>query len=135
MILSYPTYKKFTGYHDCAPRALCKIIPELIYDEVYSAFLHSSDVWPSHGVSNKDMNIALDYLNLKDKFEYKEYIEEKPEKQIRHFIRKKNQTFILLIYGHYTVVKGSKILDDIRIFKKYRKIKRLKVYYSWELLL
>ena len=119
----------FNGQHDCGPRALCQILPHLKQDSVKEAFLYSSKLWPYGGVTNKDFNIALRYLRIINLFEYKGY-EETCMPVANDFRNKKNDTFILLIYGHYTVVRKGKIIDR-RVLAK--NISKEQVYCSWKL--
>ena len=125
--------KMFNGYHDCGPRALCKVLTHLKHEDVKKAFLHSTDSWPHGPVNNREMNIAMRHLKVYERFEYKEYIKE-TKKYIDDFTKQKNTTFIILIYGHYMAVNNRIILDDAELLFNNKPIGSISVYDSWKLL-
>ena len=119
--------KELSGKHDCGPRALFVVLPGLALDEIVDAFMHSCDWWPYRGVTNKEYNIALSYLNLKDCFEYVV-----PEKMTITELRKhKSETYIVLIYGHYTVIRAGRVVD---ISPYPKEASKSKVYCYWKLI-
>ncbi len=125
--------KMFHGEHDCGPIALCKVFPHLKYGKVREAFLYSTKLWPSGPVSNKDMNIALRYLNIYERFEYQAHLIGK-KKKIIHFTKQQDTTFILLFKWHYTVVSNCKILEDTEFFFRNKPVGSIRVFNSWKLL-
>lgn len=93
--------------HDCGLRALSTVLPELAINDIVAAFMHSCEWWPHRGVTNKEYNIALSYLNVKDKFEYVV-----PEGLTISDLQRDNlETYIVLLYGHYTVVCSGCVVD------------------------
>lgn len=62
--------KKLQGEHDCALRALYMTLPSVSVESLIDAFTNCCEWWPYRGVSNKEFNIVLASLKIKDKFEY-----------------------------------------------------------------
>lgn len=101
--------KEIRGQHDCALRALHVTLPDLSVAEMITAFNDCCGWWPHEGVYNKEFNIVLAYLKVKDKFHYvaSESI------TLGHLLNRKKDTFIVLMHGHYTVVSKGFVLDDV----------------------
>ena len=98
-------------------------MPDLEQEQVVDAFKKCCNLYPYEGVTNKEFNIALRYLEIFDKFEYND----SDGLVVKNFLNRKKQIFILLIYGHFTVVAKGKVLDAMRISEN------SKVYCSWKL--
>lgn len=113
----------FDGKHDCSIRSLLLVMPELNGQEVKNAFVHCSQWYPYGAVTNKEFNMALRFLGIFDKFEY----DEPQDKDVRDFIEGRESTHIILVYGHYTVASGGRIVDFFPILND------RKVYCSWSL--
>ena len=112
----------FYGMHGCGPNALVGVCPKLKHEDVTYAFKHSSRLWPYGGVSNREFNIALRVLKIRDSFRYKE----EKRAMIKDFIARNNETFILLLDNHFTIVKKGVIEDTCNMQKERR------VYHSWK---
>ncbi len=117
---------RFQGKHDCALVALAKIFPDFPSDQMIQGFSNCCDRWPYAGVTNKEFNITLRHLELFDKFEY----DDSDDMIVSHFLIKEADVFILLIYGHFTVVKHGKVFDT----RVYTNIHSANVYCSWRLI-
>lgn len=112
--------------NSCALVALARVCPSLSYEQISDAFYNCCKQWPQAGVTHKEFNIILRYLNIFDKFLYSE------EKLPFHcYINNKNSIYILLIPGHFTVFHNNKIYDNYG----YSNLpKNTIVYCSWYLL-
>ena len=117
--------KNIQGKHDCALRALYIMLPDTPIEGMINAFTNCCEWWPYRGVSNKEFNIALASLKIKDRFEYAD-----PEAiTLGHLLKRKKDIFIALVYGHYTVVSRGVVLDK---HADYYGAKQ-KVYCYWRL--
>ena len=118
--------KEIQGKHDCALRALYITLPSTSFEGMISAFTNCCEWWPYRGVSNKEFNIALASLKIKDRFEYAA-----PESTtLGQLLKRKKDTFIALVYGHYTVVSKGIVLDK---YADYYDSAKQKVYCYWRL--
>ena len=114
------------GKHDCALRALYITLPSTSVEDMISTFTNCCEWWPYRGVSNKEFNIALASLKIKDSFEYIA-----PESiMLGQLLKRKKDTFIVLVYGHYTVISSGIILDK---YADYYDRTQQKVYCCWRL--
>ncbi len=109
------------GPHDCGLRALHTVLPEISVKKMIDGFTHCCEWWPYKGISNKEFNITLSYLKIKDRFEYTS----NKVLKIGDLKDHKNDTFIVLIYGHYTVVRNGKSLEFYS--------KQTKIFCCWRL--
>lgn len=102
------TYRSdgFGGAHDCGPRALLTVMPTLSHERIREAFNNCSDKWPYGGITNVEFTTALRYLDVFDLFSYNA----EDDLKISDFLDN-NKFSVLLIHGHFTVVKDSKIYD------------------------
>lgn len=114
------------GKHNCAPMALAEVMPNLSADRILQGFSECCDKWPYGGVTNKEFNITLRHLDLFEKFKY----DDSDKRIMKHFLCRRNEVFILLILGHFTVVRNGKIYDNVI----YTKCINDKVYCSWRLI-
>ena len=117
-----------TGEHNCALVALAKVMPDLSPDQIIQGFSDCCYRWPYGGVTNKEFNITLRYLGLYNKFEY----DGSDEMMLDNFLvrSKRKDVFILLLHGHFTVVKYGKVHDN----SFYANLGDAKVYCSWRLI-
>ena len=115
--------KYIAGSHTCAPNALLAVMPKLGENEVDSAFVFCCEDYPYGGVTNSEFSAVLGYLKIKEKFEYND----KDGKFLKDFLRDKESIYILLVWGHFTVIKNGKVHD----FIKQKPSKR--VFCSWRL--
>ncbi len=89
------------GSHDCGLRALHIVLPSISIEKMKDAFTNCCEWWPYKGISNKEFNISLSYLKIKNKFDYVA-----PQStSLSDLMYCKKDIFIALIHGHYTVVK------------------------------
>lgn len=117
---------KIQGEHDCALRSLYVTLPNTSVESMIRAFTNCCEWWPYRGVSNKEFNIVLASLKIKDKFEYAA-----PESTtLGQLLKRKKDTFIALVYGHYTVVSKGIVLDK---YADYYDSSKQKVYCYWRL--
>lgn len=113
------------GLHDCGLRALHIVLPNLSIKGMKEAFSGCCQQWPYKGISNKEFNITLACLKIKDKFDYVA-----PEKSnLSDIMSYKKDVFIVLIYGHYIVIKNGICVEDIYNYKS----NKTKVYCYWRL--
>ena len=99
--------KEIGGPHDCALRALHLVCPDVPIEEMKNSFNFCCDNWPYGGVSNKELNISISNLGLKDGFQYCD----DDGLTLMDLVKMKRNIYIALIYGHYTVVYKGKIID------------------------
>lgn len=114
--------------HNCGPVALAKVLPDLPAKRIMDGFSDCCDKWPFGGVTNKEFNITLRYLNVLSQFEYID----SDDMQLKDFLAQKNDIFILLVYKHFTVVKYGKIDDGY--FYEHHCSPKDEVYCAWKLL-
>lgn len=110
--------------HSCALVALSKVMPELSYNEIEEAFFNCCDVWPRGGVTNKEFNVVLRYLDVFKQFQYLD-----DDKKIQSMIKNNNHKIILLIPGHFTVLHKNRIYDGYGYEGNI--IKDTEVYCAW----
>ena len=117
----------FSNPHDCGPRALLSAIPELPHSKIKDAFMQCTDKWPNGGVTNVEFNVALRYMKIFDRFKYND-----ADGQVMgDFLVDETGTYILLIHGHFTTIKGNKIYDSLAYTNPNPK---QVVYCSWQLI-
>ena len=88
--------------HNCALKALNDLGFSIKNDKLYESFILCCNDWPHRGVSNKEFNIACDYLEIKNQLKYVDVsnddsfsIKKLPDGKI-----------IALISGHYVSVQN-----------------------------
>ena len=105
------------GVHDCGLRALYMVLPHLSILKMKKAFGSCCEWWPYRGISNKEFNITLSHLKVRDQFDY---ISCDDNTNIGDLINHKENTFIALIWGHYIVInKGiclERLPEDTKIY-------------------
>lgn len=111
--------------HSCGPVALARVMPDLSDGQIIKAFNLCCEEWPYGGVSNKEFNITLRHLKIFDRFEY----DDRDGMTAGDFTARKRDTFIILIYGHYTVVENGEIRDSYSDYCAYSDNED--VYCSW----
>ena len=97
----------FNGPHDCSVRSLLLVMPELDYEEVRKNFLNCTDKYPYGSVTTRDFNIVLRVMKIFDKFEHGKA----NGKTIWDFADDRENTYILLLEGHFTIVSDGKVVD------------------------
>ncbi len=117
--------EEIQGSHDCALRALHIVCPETSIESMKNSFNLCCENWPYAGVTNKEFNISINHLKVKDKFQY--YDDDNIT--LKHLLKKKDAIFIALIYGHFTVVYKGSIIDDYTNYDSNQE-----VYCYWQLL-
>jgi len=118
--------KKFgDGPHDCALVALHTVAPNISEDEIIDAFMYCAENWPYAGITNKEFNIAMKYLNLEVKYD------DSDGQTVSSITQKKIRKCVALVHGHYIAVKKGKIIGkDANTYKN----SNTKVYCSWNFL-
>ncbi len=117
----------WNGLHDCAPSSLCCVLPVLEREHTRQAFIFCCAKWPDGGVTNKEFNIVLRYLDLQGKFEYCD----SEEMTLSDFLVDQENVYILLLYGHFTVIRKG-VIDDLYPFPYSEKST---VFCYWKLLI
>ena len=121
--ISYP--KEIQGFHDCGPRALYTVLPNIPIKEMVNAFTNCCDRWPYGGISNKEFNITLSHLRIKNKFQYFA-----PESlTLNKLIEQNKDIFIALVFGHYVVVQKGNCIEKHYSLNPHK----TKVYCYWKL--
>lgn len=110
--------------HTCAPIALHIMLPTIPESKLLDAFYHCCEEWPNAGVTNKEFNIVIKYLDIHNL----KYIGRGTT--IHHLLKQKKEKFIALIYGHYLVISYGKIIDSYNSSFN----KNTKVYCYWVLI-
>lgn len=125
-----PQLQKWDGLHDCAPSALTRVVPALSFQSIRKAFSLCCGRWPNAGVTNKEFNIVLRYLELFERFEYTE----PQDALLNDYLVDKNTTHILLLWGHFTVTKNGQVIEPVKqLFFRYPP-DEIKVICAWRLL-
>ncbi len=127
--ISKPSYEKIPkeiqGSHDCALQALHVVCPEISVKSMRNSFNLCCDHWPHQGVTNKEFNISINHLEVRNRFQYCD----DDSIVLNHLLQKKNAIFIALIYGHFTVIHKGRIIDDYTNYDSNQK-----VYCYWHLI-
>ena len=125
---SFVDYRLRAGEHNCALVALAEVMPDISSDAIIQGFSDCCDKWPYAGVTNKEFNITLRHLGRYNQFEY----DDSANMVLGDFLAnsKRKDIFILLLYGHFAVIKHGKVIDTIF----YKRARGDKVYCSWHLL-
>ena len=113
-----PDENNFNGLHDCGPRALMTVLPDLQRDKVEAAFKDCSDEWPYGGVTNVEFTTVLRHLNLFELFTY----HAGDNLKLSDFTQEDNKFAVLLITGHFTVIKNGKIFDTPNAYRSLAEI-------------
>ncbi len=110
--------------HNCALVALHFVLSDISEKKILEAFYNCCDKWPRGGVTHKEFNIVLRYLNIYEKFQYHD-----SNAKISNF-QNINSPIILLIPGHFTTIYKNQIYD----LSCYNLPPETHVYRAWELL-
>ena len=109
------------GVHDCALTSLYWAAPSLSESVIREAFLFCADEWPYAGVTNKEFQIALKFLNLKTRYcSDTETLETLLEKEPVRCVA-------LLPYHYIAIVDGKIVGKDTRLIQHDNAI----VYCHW----
>ena len=92
----------FSGLHDCGPRALIRVVPELRETQILEAFLLCSEKWPHGGVSNKEFEIALKYLKVKHHYN-------STQETLQDLLDRKPSRCVALLWGHFIAIRDGKV--------------------------
>ena len=111
--------------HSCALVAFAQAFPHFQASQIVVAFGQCCEKWPNDGVENVDFNIVARHLDVFNKLKY----DDTSGRKIADF-RHRRKTYIILIYGHYTVMCNGKIID----YYNNRISNDNEVYASWEVL-
>ena len=124
----------FNGKHDCSIRSLLLVMPELDYERVRRVFEQCTQWYPYGAVTNNEFNMVLRTLGIFDKFEYGILDDEESseDKTAWDFIEDKENTYIILFYGHFTVIDNGRIVDFFPV-NLTNAMRERKVYRYWML--
>ncbi len=111
--------------NNCALIALHLLFPKIPEDKILDAFYHCCEKWPNEGVTNKEFNIALKFLNLDKKVCY-----HGNETIVQLLLAHKDRAFISLVHGHFLVISFGRILEFFSCY--WTNCKEAKVYCYWE---
>ena len=118
-----PSYNKdIQGSHDCALRALHMVCPDISIESMQHSFNICCNNWPYAGITNKEFNISISNLKIKDRFQYYD----NDNIILKHLLRNKEHIFIALIYGHYTVIYKGKATEYSSPYEE--------IYCYWQLI-
>ena len=90
--------------HNCALIALHIISPETSESKILEAFYHCCEQWPNGGVTNREFNIVLKFLNI-DTLSYCD------KESTLQSLLEKDKKFIALVHGHYLAISNKNILE------------------------
>lgn len=101
--------EKFSGPHDCGPKSLLLIAPELDPEKVWRAFSLSSENWPYGGVTNREFSIAIRLLAGEGDFSREnEYRSE--DESLADLLSRKPARCVALLNGHFIAVLDGGIV-------------------------
>lgn len=92
-----------TGDHDCAPLSLYWAAPWIPECRIYDAFLACAENWPYGGVTNKEFQIALKYLEIECFYSAK-------SESLGKLLARKPSRCVCLLHGHFIAVIRGKIV-------------------------
>ena len=110
--------------HICGPIALHIVFPNIPESKILDAFYHCCNEWPNGGVTNKEFNIVIKYLGIKNL----KYFNKRTT--IGLLLRQKKELVIALVYGHYLAISYGQILEFYDI--SWKNNLKEKVYCYWQ---
>ena len=111
----------FNGMHDCGPKALLRVSPELEEDKVKEAFTLCSEKWPYGGLNNKEFEIAVKYLDVKHRYSH-------TEETLQDVLDRKPDRCVALLNGHFIAILDGEVAGREILFGSPSKTK---VFCSW----
>ena len=91
------------GRHDCAPASLYRVVPWIREDRIIEAFQYCTDAWPYAGVTNKEFQIAVKYLEVDAHYSGE-------EETVGSLLDRRPARCIALVPYHYIGIISGKIL-------------------------
>jgi len=119
--------KPFSGKHDCGPRSLLKVAPELDPEEVREAFVLSSENWPYGGVTNREFAISMRFLSMNGKLSRKyEYRSE--TESLADLLNRNPARCVALLKRHFIAILDGEVVGRELLLKPHEKTE---VVCSW----
>ena len=91
------------GDHDCAPASLYWAAPWIPESRITEAFLFCAENWPYGGVTNKEFQIALEYLGTGSDYSA-------DSKTLGELLAEKPGRCVALLHGHFIAIINGKIV-------------------------
>ena len=98
----------FCGPHDCGPRALSRVVPELRREQIQSAFVLCSEKWPHGGVSNKEFEMTMKYLQIRHRYSGE-------QETLQDLLDRNPHRCVALLWGHFVAIRDGKIVGRERL--------------------
>ena len=92
----------FRSMHDCGPRALLRVVPELQETQIRDAFTLCSEKWPYGGVCNKEFEIAVKHLGVEHRYNHS-------EETLQDLLDRKPHRCVALLDGHFVAIKDGEL--------------------------
>ena len=98
-----------TGDHDCALDSLYWAAPWIPEIRIIEAFEFCTDDWPYGGVTNKEFQIALKYLNAESHYSY-------DTETLGALLARQPDRCVALLHGHFIAIVNGKVVGrDARL--------------------
>ncbi len=96
------------GDHDCGPISLYWTTPWIPESRISDAFLFCAENWPHGGVTNKEFQIALKYLDVESHYSAK-------SETLGMLLARKPRRCVALLHGHFiAIINGEIVGRDAR---------------------
>ena len=92
-----------SGPHDCAPASLYQVVPWIPEARIVEAFQYCTDGWPYAGVTNKEFQIAVKYLEMDAHYSSE-------EETVDTLLDRRPARCIALVPYHYIGIINGKII-------------------------
>ena len=113
-----PIEEKFSGPHDCGPKSLLRVLPDLDPEEVRKAFILASDNWPYGGVNNREFFLIVNYLSKNSDISFEsEYSHE--EESLANLLSRKPSKCVALLKGHFIAILDGEVVGREPLLKPY----------------
>jgi len=101
--------EKFSGPHDCGPKSLLRVIPDLDPEKVWEAFVLSCKNWPYGGVSNREFAIATRFLSENGDLNLKREYRHETE-TLADLLGRNPSRCVALLDGHFIAILDGEIV-------------------------
>ena len=91
------------GNHDCALASLYWAAPWIPESRIIEAFSFCTENWPYGGVTNKEFQIALKYLNAESQYSA-------DTETLRVLLDRRQDRCIALLHGHFIAIVNGKVV-------------------------
>ena len=92
-----------SGNHDCAPASLYWAAPRIPESQIIEAFLFCSENWPYGGVTNKEFQIVVKYLDIESDYSA-------DSETLGALLARKPSRCVALLHGHFIAIINGKIV-------------------------